>query len=135
MNSELFLTQLFSPETLLLISIQVTKNLAELLKREITIPFDVILNVLDALYIAYSPQSNENYYRGINSNPIVNLVNQSITLITQQVYSELLTEQNAANLSAWTTILGTNNCHGLRAHSQIMHSSKLRSNLLKFHTD
>lgn len=130
------LDRLFSPETLLIISIEVTKNLRELLRREITVPLDIISNVLNALYRAYRPPvgGNMGVYNQPHISPgniIDNLVGQAITLITQQIYAETLTEQNAANLTVWTTVLGTHNSQGLRAHPQLKLSTR-RSGPIQF---
>lgn len=41
------------------------------------------------------------------------MIDQVIEIITSQVRTELGMEENNAKLTAWTTVLGTFNAHGL----------------------
>lgn len=112
---------LFSLETILLISKTVTENLRDIIPQGIVVPLDIIANVLNALYEAYRPPSGDpmtmyNVVSTENPNAVDALINQTVNVISQQIRDQLIMEKNARNLSAWTTVLGENNKHGLRSH-------------------
>ena len=115
------LRSLFSTENLLRISHIITERLRDLVPEGLIVPIDLICNVLKALYEAYRPPMGNpmTMYNVVSDDVCLDLSNQAINLITQQVRNEMIAEQNAKKLTIWTTILGDQNEHGLRAHSSI----------------
>lgn len=112
---------LFSLENLLKLSYKITERLRDLVPEGLVVPIDTIRNVLKALYDAYRPQMGNpmTMYHVVSDDVCSDLNVQTINLITQQVRDEIIAEQNAKKLTIWTTVLGDNNEHGIRAHSSI----------------
>lgn len=120
-DTSLNIQALFSMDTIMLISRTVTSNLLDIVPQGLVVPIEQITNILNALYEAYRPPSGDpmtmyNIVSNENPNAVDALINQAVNVITQQIRDQLVMERNASKLSAWTTVLGENNPHGIRSH-------------------
>jgi hypothetical protein len=120
-TSNIELRSLFSVENLLKISHIITERLRDLVPEGLIVPIDMICNVLKALYDAYRPPMGNpmTLYNVVSDDVCLDLNNQTINIITRQIRDEMIADQNAKKLTIWTTVLGDQNEHGLRAHSSI----------------
>lgn len=123
-DTSLNIQALFSMETLILISKIITQNMRDIFPQGIIVPIETIANVLNALYESYRPPSGDpmtmyNVVSDENPNAVNVLINQTVSVISQQIRDEFLMEKNASQLSAWTTVLGENNAHGIRSYPPI----------------
>ena len=116
----------FSPQITRIISRKITQLLQGVDKenRPIIVPDDTIHNVLNNVYTAYRPPTKDIYgrYNIPTYNPendVQNMIDQTIEIITSDVRANLGMQQCNEALSAWTTVFGDFNEHGLRQHAPI----------------
>ena len=129
----------FSQDTVNTISAQLTNLLSGVGKdnRPIVVPDEHICSIMDNVYQSYRPRTSDIYSRyninnGSNTPSYVQeLVDQVIEIIYSNVRDSLGIEEANAKLSAWTTVLGDFNDHGLRAHPVIKIKQR-RPNPLQF---
>ena len=117
---------LFSRETLSIISNLIERNLSDI-DSGLSVSMDDIKDVLNAQYESYRlPYGFPlNLYPTRIHDPIEDLVNQTVDIITRQVRNDHDLRQNASRLTAWTTVMGTlGNEHCIRAHSAIKLNDK-----------
>lgn len=121
----------FNKKTTTLISKKVTQLLVGVdeFNRRIIVPDHIIENVMSDVYDSFRPQTGSIYSRYTVSseytpNEYQTLVNQVIEIIVSDVKNNIEIEQNNKKLSAWTTVLGDFNDHGLRSHDVIKTNNK-----------
>lgn len=121
----------FNKKTTTLISKKVTQLLigVDEFNRRIIVPDHIIENVMSDVYDSFRPQTGSIYSRYTVSseytpNEYQTLVNQVIEIIVSDVKNNIEIEQNNKKLSAWTTVLGDFNDHGLRRHDVIKTNNK-----------
>jgi hypothetical protein len=125
-NTNINIARYFSEDTIKFIQKRVFNILSCTFPQGVLVPCDKIVNVLNEVYRTFRPPTGDIYSRfTIPSNDIAansyldNLVNQTITIIVQDVRNNLLTEKNNQSLSIWTTVLGDFNNKGLRSYAPI----------------
>lgn len=108
----------------------ISKKITELLygvdreNRPIIVPDKTIVKVMNDIYSSYRPETKDIYGRyniptdGVESY-VANMIDQVIAVITSDVRANIGMQQCNEALSAWTTVLGDFNEHGLRQHSKI----------------
>ena len=120
------LKEYYSQETVKLIS----KKVSELLQgvdprnRKIVVPDQTIINVMNGIEASYRPPTGDIYGRynvpdSSQLDQIQDMINQTIELITSDVRNNLEMDENNSKLTAWTTVYGDFNDHGLRSHAPI----------------
>lgn len=134
-DTNINISTLFSPSTIMFISAKITELLRQFYKPGIVIPFDLIVNVLNSIYEAYRPSTGDIYSRynipsNENSNYIDEIINQTIQVIVTQVKDNLGMEQRNSQLTKWTTLLGDFNKQGLRSHPPIKIKKRKPQSLL-----
>jgi hypothetical protein len=129
---------LFSIENLNNISRKITQLLdgVEPTGRPILVPRDTIASVMSNIYGNFVAPTSDIYSRYIipNGQPQVltqYIVDQTIETIVSTVRTDYAMRANNAKLTAWTTVYGNFNEHGLRAHSIIKVQEK-RPNPMEF---
>jgi hypothetical protein len=114
--------ELFSPHTIKLISSKITE-LTEGVddkNRKIVVPDQTIINVLNFYQDNYRPPTGDIYGR-LNvpkKDPTdynQDVINETIERIVSDIKVNMGMAQNNAKLTAWTTVYGEFNEHGLRA--------------------
>ena len=111
-----YIQELFSTKTLILMSKLITENLRDIAPFGIVVPLDIIANILNALYESYRPPIELNR-RG--ESMYTTLVKETVNNITQQIRDETIMNRNAAKLTVWSTVLGSQHSPDLRAHPEI----------------
>ena len=117
----------FSDETVRLISRKVTELTmgVDPQNRPIVVPDKNIIHVMNAIYDNFRPAVGDIHSRYIvptgntSQDEIVNMIDQVIEVITSNIRTSLEMEEHNRSLTAWTTVLGDFNQHGLRSHPQI----------------
>lgn len=117
----------FSRYTVHTISNQITNLLMGVHpeNRPIIVPDQTIYNVMDSVYNTYRPPTGDIYGRynipsGTTTESYVqDMIDQVIEIIVADVRNNYEIAENNAKLSAWTTVMGSFNDHGLRAHPEI----------------
>ena len=115
--------KLFSQQNINMIS----RKVSDLLQgvhwtgRPIIVPDTTIAGILSEVYDSYRPETGDIFgrYNVPGSHPenyVLDIVNQTIQIITEDVKTNLGMEENNKKLSVWTTVLGDFNEHNLRAH-------------------
>lgn len=130
----------YSPETVSMISKKVTQLLqgVNVDNRPIIVPNKTICNIMDSVYYSFRPPTGDIYGRynvptGMGPEDYVqSMINQTIEIITNTIRSEMTMEENNRKLTAWTTVYGDFNQHGLRAHPEIKIRKK-RPTPFQFH--
>ena len=119
--------EIFSKENL----IQMQHKISELLEgvdekgRTIAVPLNSIGHVLSSVYSSQRPEIGDIYSRYIQCgiedrrNDVREIIDRSINIIVTQIKNEFETIENNKKLTIWTTVLGSFNLHGLRAHPPI----------------
>lgn len=114
----------------------ISRKLTQLLRgvnkdnRPIIVSDENIINIMDSIYRNYRPLTGDIYTRyiipnGQNSDDYTqSIIDQTIQVIYAQVKTDLEMEQQNAELSVWTTVLGTFNDNGLRSHDVIYTKEK-----------
>jgi hypothetical protein len=110
---------------------KMSKKITELLmgvdpqNRPIIVPDSTITSIMSEVYQAYRPMTGDIYSRyiipnGTNSESYVeDMINRSIEIIVSDVRNNLGMEEYNKTLTAWTTVYGDFNEHGLQSHPQI----------------
>lgn len=114
----------FSQETVDTISQEVTKHLNGLIEgKNIKVPDSTITSVMSNVYENYQPSTGSIYSRFTIlpdfKDDYVFLAREVIDIIVGEVRNSILIDRQNAQLTKWTTVLGENNPHGLRAHPDI----------------
>ena len=117
----------YSPENVAMISKKVTELLqgVDPNNRPIIVPNKTICNIMDSVYYSFRPPTGDIYGRynvptGMGPEDYVqSMIDQTIEIITNTVRNEMMMEENNRKLTAWTTVYGDFNQHGLRAHPEI----------------
>lgn len=118
---------LFTCETLEKISKKITQLLegVDSKGRNIVVPLDKIAHVVSQVYQSQNPIVGDIYSRyiisGIESvrNDIRQIIDRTISIIVTTIKDEFEVTENNNKLTIWTTLLGDDNAHGLRAHAPI----------------
>ncbi len=117
----------FSADTVNIISNKVTELLmgVDPLNRPIIVPDENICAVMSAIFDNFRPATGDIYSRynipqgdGVGSY-VQSMIDQTIEVITTDVRNNLEMEENNKKLTAWTTVYGDFNQHGLRQHAPI----------------
>jgi hypothetical protein len=119
--------QLFDPQTVAMISKKVTELTLGVLpnNQPIIVPDETICHVIFQIYSSYRPRTGDpftRYFIPSGEGPqdyVQSIIDQTIEIITSDVSNSLEMQQNNEKLTAWTTVLGDWNEHGLQSHSQI----------------
>lgn len=119
--------QYFSKQTIDILSYKITELLegVDIHNRKIVVPDKTIANVMSSVYDSFRPQTGNLYSRynipnGTGpDNYVQDMIDQVIEIIVSDVKNNLGMEQYNSTLSAWTTVLGDFNSHGLQQHSKI----------------
>lgn len=110
---------------------KMSKKITELLmgvdpqNRPIIVPDSTITSIMSEVCQAYRPMTGDIYSRyiipnGTNSESYVeDMINRSIEIIVSDVRNNLGMEEYNKTLTAWTTVYGDFNEHGLQSHPQI----------------
>ena len=109
---------------------KISKKITELLQgvdkqnRKIVVPNKTITNVMSDVYENFKPATGDIYARynipgSGNPNYLQTMIDQVINIITTDVKVNLGMDECNSKLTAWTTILGDFNEHGLRRHDII----------------
>lgn len=120
----------FSDENVSNISSRITNLLkgVDCSGRDIVVPNNTIINVMNSVYTNAVPEIGDIYSRYnipiYHSDRIQRMVEKVINIITTDVKINMKMEDNNSKLNIWTTVLGNFNEHGLRSHPPI----KLRNN-------
>lgn len=117
---------LWSNDNLSMIQRKITEILRGLREdgRPIIVPFDIIGNVLFQCIQTNNNVSGDMYTmyiitRDNQRNDVSEIINRTINIITSQIRNEYEIEQNNKKLTIWSTLYGTLNEQGLRAHAPI----------------
>lgn len=122
----------FTEETVSFISKRVTELTigVDSMKRHIIVPRDSIIAVMNNIYDTYRPHTGDIYSRynipeiSSRNDHVTDMINQTIEVITSNIVSDYGTELCNSKLTAWTTVLGDHNQHGLRSHAPIKISKR-----------
>ena len=131
--------ELFSPETIKLISKKITEltDGVDDKNRKIVVPDQTIINVLNGYENNYRPPTGDIYGR-LNvpkQDPTdykQDIIEQTIERIVNDIKVNVGMVQNNAKLTAWTTVYGDFNEHGLRQHAPIKIRNKKRPAPMQF---
>lgn len=122
---------LFSRKNINYISHKVSEILegVDVQGRKIVIPDDKICHVISSVLNANRPRTGDIYSRYVipgsgASNVIQDVIDRVIEIITSTIRNELEMIECNNKLTAWTTVLGDFNEHGLRSHPPIKVSLK-----------
>jgi hypothetical protein len=79
---------------------------------------------MNGIEATYRPETGDIYSRynipnGSPLNQLQEMIDQTIELITSDVRNNLEMDENNRKLTAWTTVYGEFNDHGLRSHAPI----------------
>jgi hypothetical protein len=118
--------EFYSPETVKLISAKVTEltDGVDERNRKIVVPDQSIINVMNSIESSYRPSVGDihtryNVPKGAPTDYKQEMIDQTIQMIVNDIKINLGMEQNNAKLTAWTTVYGDFNEHGLRGHDII----------------
>lgn len=114
----------FSQETVVFIQSKVRELLTSFYPPGIIVPHDKILNVMNNVYKNFRPSTGDIFTRYSipsreNPNYIDTMINQVIQIITNDIQTNLITEQSNSMLNIRSSILGDFNPWGLRQYSTI----------------
>ncbi len=114
----------FSIDTVRFIAAKISELLLPFYPAGVVVPPDKVLNLMNAIYTSYRPSTGDIMSRYTipsdeNPNCIDAMINQVIEVAVSQIKDNLETDQNNSRLSIWTSLYGTFNEHGLRAHPPI----------------
>lgn len=124
--------QFFSKNSVDFISAKITELTKDVDERgrEIVVPDDKILHLMNSVYLSYNPKqgfdthwSSKEYFDS--------LIEQTITQAVFDVRNVLAYEQCTAKYTLWDTILGEDNERGLRGYAPIKIREK-RPNSMEF---
>lgn len=120
----------FSPHTVQFISKNVTNLLNDLHPNGIFVPDHRILEVMNSIYISFRPSVGDifthyNILSNENPNPLNEMINQVIQVITSNVRNNIETEMNNSKLDNWVVLQGDFNKWGLRQHAPINIRNKM----------
>jgi hypothetical protein len=92
--------------------------------RDIIVPDKTINSVMSSVFDNYKPNTGDIHSRyTVSKTTTINhtqeIENQVISIIVSDVKNNIGLEQAASKLSAWNTVLGNFNEHGLMAHQKI----------------
>jgi len=131
--------QIFSPETIRMISKKVTELTlgVDPKNRPILVPDNRICEVLDGIYSNYRPSVGDIHTRYIISSnaqqdQIASVIDQTIEMIVSNIRNQLGMENNNQKLSAWVQLYGDFNTAGLRQFAPIKIKEK-RPSTFQFH--
>ena len=135
-----YVDKLFSPETRKIISQKVTELTMGVNpeNKRIVVPDSTICGVLSEVYDAFRPATGDIHSRYVvpPSSSVVNynedMIQQTIEIIVENIRTSIGMEENNKKLTAWTTVYGDFNEHGLRQHPPIKTLHK-RPNPMEFH--
>ena len=118
--------QFFSNSNINKISAKITELLMGVNKdnRPIIVPDKTICSVMSNVNQNFRPETGDIYSRynipkSRESNYIQRMTDEVINIITTDVKVNIGMEENNSKLTAWTTVLGDFNDHGLQSHSKI----------------
>lgn len=108
----------------------IQKKIYELLKphyggRGVIVPLDKVIDVMNTVYANFRPSTGDIYSRYTipseceNSNAIDKMINECITIIAENVTSNLDMQLVNSDLTIWDSVLGSFNKRGLRSHDVI----------------
>lgn len=130
-NTNINIARYFSQDTIQYIQHMVNNILKSKFPQGVFVPCNIVMNVLNTVYKSFRPPTGDIYSRyNIPSDDIAansyldNMVNQTITIIVQDVENNIGIERANESLDIWTTILGDFNKNGLRSHAPIKLSNK-----------
>jgi hypothetical protein len=114
----------FSDETAKLISSKVTELLRTFYPPGIIVPCERIVEVMNSIYRGYRPSTGDIYTRyhipsSENPNMVDEMINQVITVVTNDIKNNLTTEHMNSKLDNWVVLYGDFNKWGLRQHPSI----------------
>jgi type IV secretory pathway VirB6-like protein len=121
--------RLFADDNIAYIQATVRDNLTGLLDRPILVSKPVIESVLSELFKFNSPQLGDIFTidtipQEVPRDDILDLINNTINIITNHIRTEYEMIENNQKLTIWTSLYGNFNDHGLRAHPQIKIKNK-----------
>ena len=135
-EGNLCIRELFSPETIQLISRKVTELTrgVDSKNRKIIVPDARICEVIDGIYQAFRPPTGDIFSRYIipnneQANMVQSIIDQSIEVIVSNIRGQLGMEQQNQTLSAWVTVMGDFNASGLRQFPPIKVQGKRPSTM------
>lgn len=118
--------QYYSKKNIDKISCKITELLQGVDKynRPIIVPDKTIRNIMNAVYTNFRPETGDIYSRynipkSAPPNYMQRMIDEVINIITTDVKVNLGMEEYNSKLTAWTTVLGDFNDHGLRSHAPI----------------
>jgi hypothetical protein len=119
----------FSQETVNFISTTVTTILKQKLQKSIVVTDSNIINVMNDVYRGFRPPTSDIYSRytilsNENLNMISSMINQVVSIITNQIVNDFEITKNNLNLSKWVIKYGDENPWKIRSHDII----KIRNN-------
>ncbi len=117
----------FSPQNVNMISKKVTQLLQGVHPqgKMIVVPDEHITSIMSSIYDNYQPQNAGDIYTryiipsNMRTDAVQDMINQTIEVIVSQIRIDYETREQNAKLTAWTTVLGDFNAHGLRSHAPI----------------
>lgn len=115
---------LFSAVTTAYIQREIYERSKKYFPRGVLVPLETVSSVLDSVYVNYSPRIGYTGPTFYAANMATSVVNQTITIILDDVVNTLGIERTNASLDIWDSVLGDFNRNGLRSHSGI----KVRDN-------
>lgn len=106
--------EFLSTRTVILISGKVCEYLAN----KIVVPDSTIESVMNTIFREYrTPVKPLDSFRRLSD--LQELIEQTIKLIVDDVSYNMVMENNSDRLSAWSTVLGDFNHHGMTSHSKV----------------
>jgi hypothetical protein len=124
--------QFFSKNTVDYISVKITAMTKDVDERgrEIIVPDDKILHLMNSVYLSYNPAQGFDT-KWSSKEYLESLVEQTITQAVFDVRNVLAYEQCTAKYTLWDTILGEENQRGIRGYAPIKLREK-RPNSMEF---
>lgn len=124
--------QFFSKNTVDYISAKITLMTKDVDERgrEIIVPDDKILHLMNSVYLSYNPKQGFDT-KWSPKEYLESLIEQTITQAVFDVRNVLVYEQCTAKYTVWDTILGEDNKRGLRGYAPIKLREK-RPNSMEF---
>lgn len=121
---------LMNSDTIRLVSKKITDLLqgVDVKGRKIRVPDQDIMSIIDTEYRRYRPPIGDMYSRihQMEEQPdkIEVIIERAIEIITSQIKSDKMIEENNKSMSKWNSMYGEHNPAGLVAHTKI----KIREN-------
>ena len=112
---------------------QLTKGV-DSLNRNIIVPDERIIELMDGVYTNFKPSTGDIYsrYHIVSDEQydiFQSLINQTIEIAVYNIKTQLGIEEYNKTLSTWVQVYGDFNPHGLRAHSEIKIKEKRPSSM------